>query len=179
MLVRIKQGDEGNDVIEEALREWDGKSFDGIDAVHGRFHDDPRYIPEILTLTEVQELQKGTTWLLKKYVETGGVLTQEQITAVYRLLPTFDNWEAKLHILQIMPQMPIPDSHHKSIADFLRECTGSDKKFVRAWAYNGFYELAKQYPQFQAEVTQLLDAAMADEAASVKARIRNILKQGW
>lgn len=62
---------------------------------------------------------------------------------------------------------------------FLRNCLISDNKFVRAWAYNGFYELALQYPAYKTEVKKFLDMAMKDEAASVKARVRNILKRGF
>jgi hypothetical protein len=60
---------------------------------------------------------------------------------------------------------------------FLRTCLADENKFVRAWAYNGFYLLSQQYPEYQQETEQFFAMAMRDEAASVKARIRNILKK--
>ena len=50
------------------------------------------------------------------------------------------------------------------------------EKFVRAWAYNGFYLLAVQHGEYEAEARQLLTMALRDEPASVKARVRNVLK---
>lgn len=51
-----------------------------------------------------------------------------------------------------------------------------NNKFVRAWAYNGLYELSRQYEDLRIETMLLLDAGLNDEAASVRARIRNILR---
>jgi len=59
---------------------------------------------------------------------------------------------------------------------FLRVCLLDNNKFVRAWAYKGFYELAVQYPK---ETRQFFEMAMRDEAPSVKSRIRNIMKKGF
>ena len=62
---------------------------------------------------------------------------------------------------------------------FLRNCLVDNNKFVRAWAYNGFYELAVQYPEYEKETKQFFEMAMRDEAPSVKSRIRNIMKKGF
>jgi hypothetical protein len=50
-----------------------------------------------------------------------------------------------------------------------------ENKFVRAWAYHGLYELAKQFGDSD-NVIPLVMKGMNDEAASVRARVRNILK---
>ena len=64
--------------------------------------------------------------------------------------------------------------------DFLRglfeEFLNDDNKFVRAWSYNGLFVLADQYPEFRIEVIHQLKRAREEEAASVRARIRNIFK---
>ena len=52
-------------------------------------------------------------------------------------------------------------------------------KFVRAWSYNGLYELATSFPSLRKEAERFFDMALADEAASVKARVRNIMKKGF
>jgi len=52
----------------------------------------------------------------------------------------------------------------------------SENKFVRSWAYNGFYGLSRQYPEYIQETKQFFEVAMKDEAPSVKARIRNVTK---
>ncbi|MEW8322573.1 MAG: hypothetical protein AB2606_07985 [Candidatus Thiodiazotropha taylori] len=67
----------------------------------------------------------------------------------------------------------------EEVSAFLRECLTSSNKFVRAWSYNGFYELAIQHPQYQQETKVFFEMAMRDKAPSVKARIRNIMKRGF
>ncbi len=50
-------------------------------------------------------------------------------------------------------------------------------KFVRAWAYDAFYRLATQHPGYRPEVWRLLEQGMQEEAPSVKARIRQLLRE--
>ncbi|MCP4400146.1 MAG: hypothetical protein GY801_22915 [bacterium] len=74
--------------------------------------------------------------------------------------------------------MPIEKSHANGVCAFLKACLVDRHKFVKAWAYNGLYELATQHREYTEETQQLFDMAMRDEATSVKARIRNIMKKG-
>ena len=90
------------------------------------------------------------------------------------LTVTATHWEASLHLLQMLPGWPIPRGKTKRLAKRLRENLEADNKFVRAWCYNGLFELARQHGEFRDEVSQLLDQAEQTEAASVKARIRKI-----
>ena len=73
--------------------------------------------------------------------------------------------------------MTIAENQTEKLYYHLRHCLSDTNKFVRAWSYNGLAELAKQYPQYRGEVKQLFELAQNDdsEAASVKARIRNIV----
>ncbi len=90
-----------------------------------------------------------------------------------------EQWESKLHILQSFPFMPIPHSEKKKVEVFLRKCLVENNKFVRVWAYNGFYELAVQFPEYINETKQFFEMAMRDEAPSIQSRIRNIMKKGF
>lgn len=163
--------------MQQEIADWNGKSTDDIQLIYSHYYHKPSFVSEILLLIKQVLYQKGATWLLKKYLEDEGHLTHQEMGSVYRSLPELEFWEAKLHILQCMPLIPIQKSKVKAVESFLRDCLADQNKFVRAWAYNGFYLLANQYPEYQSEIDQLLDQAMRNEAASVKARIRNILKQ--
>ena len=82
-------------------------------------------------------------------------------------------------MLQCIPFMPIAKKNINVVYNFLRWTLTDQNKFVRAWSYNGFYELSKQHPEYLDETKQYFEMAMRDEAPSVKARIRNILKKGF
>ena len=93
------------------------------------------------------------------------------------MLPKQVRWDAKLHLLQCLPYWIVMETAVSTIHSFLHNCLKEQNKFVRAWAYSGFYELAKQHPHFRTETKNLLAQASQEEAASIKARIRQIYKK--
>ena len=165
--------------IRQEVAGWDGKSADDIRGIYDRYRHASSFVSEILSLAKQPPLQKGATWLLKRHLENTGCLEPRAIKDVYQLLQKLEHWETKLHVLQCMPYMPIPRTHKKNVETFLRECLVNDTKFVRAWAYSGLYELAFQYPEYKEEAKQLFEMAMRDEPASVKSRIRKVMKEGF
>ncbi|MEM7131988.1 MAG: hypothetical protein AAF702_37100 [Chloroflexota bacterium] len=165
--------------IHQGISEWDGKSTDKLHSVYEIYGQEPGFSAELIVLLTQESHQKGATWLLKKHFESGSEIEAAQVERVYESLPTFKHWETKLHILQCISYMPISHDGKNHVEAFLQECLTEKNKFVRAWAYNGFYELAVQHAEYQDEVGELLDKAMIDEAASVRARIRQIMKKGF
>ncbi len=165
--------------IEQEIISWDGKSSSDIAEVYNR-HCNNDVLPKVLIrLSRKTELQKGTTWVLKRYLENGKKIDPYDVSELVELVPQFEHWESRLHFLQCLPFLAIDESQQSAIELFLRKCIKDANKFVRAWAYNGFYVLACQYPEHKPEVLQFFDLAMRDEAASVKARIRQIMKKGF
>ncbi|ABD81565.1 hypothetical protein [Saccharophagus degradans] len=165
--------------LEQEILNWDGKSSADISEIYSHYSCDSDFTITLVDFCKPKDLQKGATWLLKKHLERNHRLSTAQIATIYQLVSNLNGWEAKLHILQSMAYMPVGEKEKQGVEVFLRNCLISDNKFVRAWAYNGFYELALQYPAYKTEVKKFLDMAMKDEAASVKARVRNILKRGF
>ena len=154
--------------IEQEIVAWDGKSADDIRGVYKAYREQPGFADTIINFTDHEPYQKGATWLLKAWLESGNKLEISQIAKIYGLLNKLRHWEAKLHLLQCIPFMPIETTDRKNI-----------DTFVRAWSYNGFYELAAQHPEYKEEVKKFFEMAMRDEAPSVKARIRIIMKKGF
>jgi len=163
--------------LKQDLEQWDGKSSDDINEVYGCYHSESEFLSDIIQLIKPLSTQKGASWLLKKYLETKGKLSPAEAKKIYTQLPNLDHWEAKLHLLQSIAFIPIGKREKERVVAFLRICLADSNKFVRAWAYSGFYELSLQYSDFQEEAEKFFKMAMKDEAPSVKARIRNIMKQ--
>lgn len=163
--------------IEQAIKSWDGKSSSNINAIYDRHGSNDDFVRIIIQFSGEESLQKGATWLLKRHFENNHRIEEDQVTKIFELLPKLEHWEAKLHILQCISYMGIANTGKKQIELFLRKCLTDENKFVRAWAYNGFYELSMQHSEYITETKHLLEMAMRDEAPSVKARIRNILKK--
>lgn len=165
--------------IEQEIKKWDEKSAKHIGEIYARYSHKSSFTSEIISFIGQASLQKGASWLLKKNLESSKKLEQSNIRKVYGLLKKLEHWETKLHILQSIPYMPIEKSQKKRVETFLRECLMDSNKFVKAWAYNGFYELSIQHEEYQEETRQLLEMAMRDEPASVKARVRKIMEKGF
>ena len=117
--------------------------------------------------------------MLKRHLENNHKLSESETTAIYQNLENLVHWESKLHVLQCLSYLLIPKPDKSGVETFLRNCLMEENKFVRAWAYNGFYELSVQYPEYAEETRQFFEMAMRDEAPSVQSRIRNILKKDF
>ncbi len=165
--------------IEQEIASWDGKSADDIKAIYDAHNAESNFSETIIALSLTEACEKGATWLLKAWLEAGNELELPQVEKVYGSLDQLKHWEAKLHALQSIPFMPITDKASGNLYAFLRSTLTDPNKFVRAWSYNGFYELSRQHSKYIDETKQYFEMAMRDEAPSVKARIRNAMKKGF
>ncbi len=165
--------------IEQEIASWDGKSAADIKAIYDAHNEDSNFSDTIIALVLTEACEKGAAWLLKAWLESGNKLEPSQIANIYMSLDQLKHWEARLHVLQSIPFMPIADAESNNVYNFLRITLTDQNKFVRAWSYNGFYELSRQHTKYLDQTRQYFDLAMRDEAPSVKARIRNIIKKGF
>jgi len=162
--------------LAHALKDWDQKSVDTLLQLYQQYTATVGFVQELIELLNQQEQQTGASWLLKHHLEGGHLLTDNECLQVYQQALGLTAWPAKLHLLQSIPFMPIPACQKDPLERFLRSCLIDTNKFVRAWAYNGFHELSLQFPEFLPESQQFIEMALRDEAPSVKARIRAILR---
>ena len=161
------------------LAAWDGKSADDIEHVYDRHCGEPSFVSETLDLAAEPSLQNGATWLLKHHIDVVNSLPADDIIRFYTLLPNFTHWESRLHVLQCIPHLPIPKEHREVVEAFLRVNMTDEVKYVRAWAYGGYWDLARQFPEYRDEAERLCETAIHHEAPSVKARLRQAMKKGF
>ncbi|MBV1914758.1 MAG: hypothetical protein KUG72_05190 [Pseudomonadales bacterium] len=162
--------------LSDALSSWDGNSTDHINEIYSDHAEAEQFIEQILACFIVPSLQSGATWLLKKHLTEKPPLDEPRAITIYSGARRMESWQSRLHILQLIPLLPIPESEKHTVEQFLRDCLLDHNKFVRAWAYSGFYELATQYAEYKPEVLHFIQLAEDDEPASVQARIRQIKK---
>lgn len=163
--------------LSEEMGSWDGKSAAALQSTYERHSAEEGFVATILAHIADVELQRAATWLLKQHLETGNSLTAPACRTIFGALSVQEHWESKLHMLQCLPYLEIPEDGRAGLERFLEVCLESDNKFVRAWAYNGFNELSLRFPRCREKVDVMLARANVSEAASVRARIRSILKR--
>lgn len=164
--------------LEQDIRGWDGKSTDAIARVFEKHHGSPDVAGRLVHLASDPELERGTTWLLKRGLESGRFgLDAGSIEAFYQLFAKVGDWGAGLHLMQCVPHVPIPKSAAASVASLLDRSLTDRRAIVRAWAYWGYHELVLVAPRYREEAEALLlDAAESEAAASVRVRVRRALE---
>lgn len=163
--------------LKHVIQKWDGKNVAKLKEYLEENRDRKDWIDELLIHFDSNpDHQAALTWLIKNDLQQGGKLTTKQTSIVFSWLEDLKYWEPKLHVLQSLQWIKIPKACQNDVESFLREMLTEKNKFVRAWAYNGFHILSVQYPEYKEESQQLLEQAMNSESASIKTRIRQILK---
>lgn len=165
--------------LETDIRAWDGKSTDDILAIYRTHQSSNALIENVLSALHDSTTCKGASWILKHHLESGCKISQWQLDRLFSGLDELSSWESRLHILQLLQYVELMGRNKMALERFMRRCLVDNNKFVRAWAYNGFYLLATCFPEYEKEVRHFFEMALHDEAPSVKARIRNIMKQGF
>lgn len=170
--------------LDTATAAFDGKHTAPLDAFAARQAPTAAAIRALTAMAGAPDLkhQSAATWLLKHYGEDGLAFTARQTAALLALLPCVTHWEAKLHLLQIFPNLTIQEGEAPALLTLLTgpAYLGDANKLVRAWTYNALAELAAQHRAQRPEVQALLARGAEDAAASVRARLRGIRKaQAW
>jgi hypothetical protein len=163
-----------------ALRRWSDRPSDEMADLYQLLSDQPDFDHKLISALDGDEtIHRVVTWLMKHHLELKQEFDGDVVEKIFSSLDVLNNWEAKLHLLQCLPYIRIPATYRSETEAFVKSCLTEINKFVRAWAYNGMYELACQFPDMRPEAEKLFNDVADDEAASVKARIRNIQKQGF
>lgn len=118
--------------FEQEIASWDGKSTDDIKVIYDAHNAEINFADIIIALLFTESCEKGATWLLKAWLEAGNELEQLQVERIYGSLDQLKNWEAKLHVLQSIPFMPISSTASSNLYAFLRVTLTDPNKFVRA-----------------------------------------------
>lgn len=165
--------------LQRDIAAWDGKSAEDIELIFSRYAASDDIADAILALIGKAECQQGATWLLKRSFEQGISLNVKNTQLLIDALPALSCWQAKLHCLQSIGYLQIPNGGVLALEYWIRQCLIDNNKFVRAWAYSAFFELADQHSKYRPEALTFFELAARDEPASVMARIRQLKKRGF
>ena len=136
----------------------------------------PDFLGSLIAFSASPELERQATWLIKRYLEKDMVTTPQESSAIIALLGTVTAWESHLHLLQSIRHLTIPEASQEKCLASLRSLILHRRNFVRDWAFDALHTLAEQSEACRTEALQAFSLAHDDSAASVQARIRNIVK---
>ena len=163
--------------LKNSLKQWNGKDTHKLAELYELKQSSNTFIDDLCECLKREETERGASWLLKYALEQNMVFSEAQQDFLIDALPDLMHWEAKLHILQSMPYMTFKPKHKAALTRFIEMQLAHENKFVRAWAYSGLAVLRDTYHELAGECEMRLKHALENEtAASVKARIRQVLK---
>lgn len=158
------------------LRQWDGVHIEYLKELYKLHSSNVDFFENlVLICTLEQDLQKTATWLIKHHYENRQKLTKHNSENLLNCCIAFENWEAKLHILQLLPFFTISNNSYIVLEEFIRKCLIDKNKFVKAWAFSGLYELTKYNPLLKPELELICQNAMESETGAIKSRVKKIL----
>lgn len=161
------------------LAEYDGKSVVVLEAIAKRYEDDPGAVSRAVALAASADghTAAGATWLLRSWLRGGASIDSHDVVSLgHRLRAMTDPW-ARLHVCQTVGLLDIGPDVAVEFYDFLLEAASAPRPFLRAWGTDGLVRLAAAHPQYAQAAERALERAVADEAASVRARARQILAE--
>ena len=161
------------------LADYDGKSVAILQSFQAAHPPDDAILAEAVDLVASADpgTSNGAGWLLRSYLADGANLSGDLTDRLADRLADIPSGMPRLHVCQAMAWIPIQPRHTAVFADFLRECIGSPRPFVRAWAIDGLWRLALLHAEFRAEAIHQIEQGMSDTAASVRARCRRIAEE--
>ena len=166
------------DTLSKKLYAWDGVHIDYMTPIYDRYSKKQEFLDTLIRLYQNDlQLQIATTWLLKHHYDSGQKLSEKQITEVLLLCDKLSLWEARLHILQIIPKFDLTEDMVALIEWFVRAAINDNKKFVKAAAYQAYFTLIQYKPELREEFKSQCQYAMDHESAAVVSKVRKILKQ--
>lgn len=166
------------ELLKNTLLKWDGRHVDLLIDVYDSKIQDPSFINDIIELYSTNnELEHATSWIIKYHIDNGKTLKQAQIGKLFQKIAQLSYWESQLHLLQLIPKLTLTKHHVASIAPHVLELLESEKKFVKAAAYEAYFEIVNFFPELSSEFHAACEEALTKESASVKVKIKRILNQ--
>ncbi|MEQ9275410.1 MAG: hypothetical protein RIG93_14320 [Roseibium album] len=165
--------------LAQIVRKWDGKDTALLEHAYSSFATEPDFTVHLVELCEIEECERGATWLLKHYVAKSRSGLPEQLAARHAAFaPKLTDWEARLHFLQYFEHLQIPEHLEDPLRQMIDSGLTSENKFVRAWSHYALAVLAQRFPAHKSHAIETLERSDACETAgSVKVRIRKALEK--
>ncbi len=170
------------DELRRQLSVFDGVRTDTLEEIASTLDPEAAVLDSLceLALSEDLKLQSASTWLLKRYVEDGHKLNDEQSSGLLEVLVREGHWEAKLHILQMLDALTITATNAPILWSVLRGQTSAGNKLICAWSYHGLVVIADKHSAYRRPAKEWLERGEHHEAASVRTRIRRLrLAYAW
>ena len=165
--------------LENLLANGKRNQTDDLDKFVAQAIENNRLVAEIVALSNHNKanIAARAIWIVRKITENSPELLSKYKPILLHDLTQSPFWEVKAELCHIIPKLKMDYEEIKGAIAFFKNNLNDKSKIVKAWSLDALYELSKIEPKIAPEVQKLLNIALEDEAASVRARVRKILKK--
>ena len=167
------------DSLENLLANGKRNQTDDLEEYVAQAIENNRLVAEIVALSKHNKanIAARAIWIVRKLTETSPELLSKYKPILLNDLTQSPFWEVKAELCHIIPNLKLDYEEIKGAIAFFKNNLDDKSKIVKAWSLDALYEFSKIEPKITSEVERLLQMALKDEAASVRARARKILKK--
>ncbi len=165
------------ELLKEELEAWDGIKMEYLTSIYRKYANRDQIDLVIQIFLNDPSLQVASSWLLKHHIDEKAAFTKSQMNKILLHLEELNEWAAQLHILQIIPHTGLTRNQAVTLEPIISKAMQSDRKFVRAAAFEAYFEVVKNIQSLQNEFHLHCEDSLEKEPASVKVKIRRILEK--
>lgn len=161
--------------LREELAQYDGRNPAILSEVSERHRTRQGFLSELIVLAPDDEavISEAATWILKAEIEDGQALAPHCVEQLILCLNGVTAWQAQLHICQSIGKIDVPHGLVLDLSQWLETLLVAPRPFLRAWALDALCQLQGSSPETNALLAQM----ETDDAASVRARVRNLRRK--
>ncbi|QDV89187.1 hypothetical protein RAS2_02510 [Phycisphaerae bacterium RAS2] len=171
--------------LRTVCEQFDGKHTDPLERAMADCRDRRGLLDDALALAKLggtDRFMVAATWLLLNGSRDDDEFVAGHAEQWVALLAEAGHWEVRLHLLQLLDGVEMSErlgtKSQLALWKVAVGTAGDDNKLVRAWSLSVLGRLGGCLKKAQGEIGALIRRAEKEEAASVKARIRRLHKDG-
>ncbi len=163
-------------ILQDLLLACDDKSVEVLKSIYLENYNSSDFITSLLKLYQTETaLQAQTTWLIKYHIDAKNRFDSQQANLILSQLGELSSWASQLHILQIIPKLGLDSSQIERIEPTIRQLLKAPNKFVKAAAYEAYFEIVKCFPELAREFKLMCENALEHESPAVRVKLKRIL----
>ena len=162
--------------LHDRLLECDDKSVEVLKSIYRDNCNSSDFVVSLLEIYQTETaLHVQTTWLIKHHIDTKNTFNKHQTSLILSQLDKLSSWPSQLHILQIIPKLGLDALQLEMIEPTVRRFLHSPNKFVKASAFEAYFQIVECFPELTREFKLMCENAMRHESPAVRVKLKRIL----
>ncbi|NRB05772.1 MAG: hypothetical protein HRU30_21215 [Rhodobacteraceae bacterium] len=162
--------------LENRLLEFDGVAVTILSEAREACGEMADYWPELVRLSPSSEghISAAATWIIKAELEDGATPPAPALANLISALSDISAWQAQLHLCQCLHLASLSTDQARAAAKWATGFAIHKRPFLRAWSLNLRAALGVNHAVLAKDGQKARETALADTAASVRARARHM-----